>query len=97
MGQPIPPLVGVYGMGEIGRKIAGRVAAFETEVDYFTTCPIKICRALEALAEWCSVLMIAVRAGADSSNAITLRNLMSVAHTIFEIFNRRISNLLYPR
>src|ERR1700749_2007587 len=26
--------VGVYGMGEIGRKIAARVAAFETEVGY---------------------------------------------------------------
>src|SRR5664279_6149381 len=28
--------VGVYGMGEIGRKIASRVAAFETEVTYFS-------------------------------------------------------------
>src|SRR5664279_5848408 len=28
--------VGVYGMGEIGRKIASRVAAFETEVAYFS-------------------------------------------------------------
>ena len=28
--------VGVYGMGEIGRKIAARVAAFETEVGYFS-------------------------------------------------------------
>ena len=28
--------VGVYGMGEIGRKIATRVAAFETEVGYFS-------------------------------------------------------------
>ena len=28
--------IGVYGMGEIGRKIAARVAAFETEVGYFS-------------------------------------------------------------
>ena len=28
--------VGVYGMGEIGRKIAARAAAFETEVGYFS-------------------------------------------------------------
>src|ERR1700736_2320807 len=28
--------VGVYGMGEIGRKIASRAAAFETEVGYFS-------------------------------------------------------------
>src|SRR5882724_1348374 len=28
--------VGVYGMGEIGRKIAARVAAFETEIGYFS-------------------------------------------------------------
>jgi glycosyltransferase involved in cell wall biosynthesis len=41
------------------------------------------------------VVMIERREG--SSNAITLRNLVSVGHTIFEIFNRRISNLLYPR
>jgi hydroxypyruvate reductase len=28
--------IGVYGMGEIGRKIASRLAAFETEVGYFS-------------------------------------------------------------
>ena len=28
--------IGVYGMGEIGRKIAARVAGFETEVGYFS-------------------------------------------------------------
>ena len=40
--------IGVYGMGEIGRKIAARVAAFETEVGYSaaasTTCLIGISR-----------------------------------------------------
>lgn len=66
--------VGVYGMGEIGRKIAGRVAAFETEVGYFSRSrhdvPYQYLPSLGALADWCSVLMIAVRAGADTHHAV---------------------------
>lgn len=66
--------VGIYGMGEIGRKIASRVAAFETEVAYFSRSkhdlPYQYLPNLEALAEWCSVLMIAVRAGADTHRAV---------------------------
>jgi hydroxypyruvate reductase len=66
--------VGVYGMGEIGRKIASRMAAFETEVAYFSRSrhdvPYQYLPSLEALAEWCSVLMIAVRAGADTHHAV---------------------------
>jgi hydroxypyruvate reductase len=66
--------VGVYGMGEIGRKIASRMAAFETEVGYFSRSrhdvPYHYLPSLEALAEWCSVLMIAVRAGADTHHAV---------------------------
>jgi hydroxypyruvate reductase len=66
--------VGVYGMGEIGRKIATRVAAFETEVGYFSRSrhdvPYQYLPSLAALAEWCSVLMIAVRAGADTHHAV---------------------------
>ena len=66
--------IGVYGMGEIGRKIAARVAAFETEVGYFSRSkhdvPYRYLPSLEALAEWCSVLMIAVRAGADTHHAV---------------------------
>src|ERR1700726_141130 len=66
--------VGVYGMGEIGRKIAVRVASFETEVGYFSRSqhevPYRYLPSLEALAEWCSVLMIAVRAGADTHHAV---------------------------
>jgi lactate dehydrogenase-like 2-hydroxyacid dehydrogenase len=62
--------VGVYGMGEIGRKIAARVAAFEADVGYFSRSrhevPYQYFPTLEALADWCSVLMIAVRAGADT-------------------------------
>jgi hydroxypyruvate reductase len=66
--------VGVYGMGEIGRKIASRVAAFDAEVGYFSRSqhdvPYRYLPSLEALAEWCSVLMIAVRAGADTNHAV---------------------------
>ena len=66
--------VGVYGMGEIGRKIAARMAAFETEVGYFSRSrhelPYRYFESLEALAEWCSVLMIAVRAGTDTHHAV---------------------------
>jgi lactate dehydrogenase-like 2-hydroxyacid dehydrogenase len=66
--------VGVYGMGEIGRKIAARMAAFETEVGYFSRSrhevPYSYFESLEALAEWCSVLMIAVRASANTHHAV---------------------------
>jgi lactate dehydrogenase-like 2-hydroxyacid dehydrogenase len=66
--------VGIYGMGEIGRKIAARIAAFETDVAYFSRSrhdvPYQYLPSLEALAEWCSVLMIAVRAGADTHHAV---------------------------
>jgi hydroxypyruvate reductase len=66
--------VGVYGMGEIGRKIATRVAGFETEVGYFSRSkhdvPYRYMPSLEALAEWCSVLMIAVRASRDTHHAV---------------------------
>ena len=66
--------IGLYGIGEIGRKIASRVAAFETEVAYFSRrkhdVPYRYLPSLEALAEWCSVLMIAVRAGADTHHAV---------------------------
>jgi hydroxypyruvate reductase len=66
--------IGVYGMGEIGRKIAARVASFETEVGYFSRSqhdvPYQYFPSLDALAEWCSVLMVAVRAGSDTHHAV---------------------------
>ena len=66
--------VGVYGMGEIGRKIAARAAAFETEVAYYSRSkhdvPYPYMTSLAALAEWCDVLIIAVRAGADTHHII---------------------------
>jgi hydroxypyruvate reductase len=66
--------VGLYGMGEIGRKIATRIAAFESEIAYFSRrrhdVPYQYFTSLEALADWCSVLMIAVRAGAETHHAV---------------------------
>jgi lactate dehydrogenase-like 2-hydroxyacid dehydrogenase len=66
--------VGVYGMGEIGRKIAARLSAFETEVGYFSRSrhdlPYRYFESLEALSEWCSVLMIAVRASRDTHHVV---------------------------
>ena len=66
--------IGVYGLGEIGRKIAARCAAFESEVGYFSRgrhdVPFQYFTTLEALADWCSVLMIAVRAGAETHHVV---------------------------
>jgi hydroxypyruvate reductase len=66
--------VGVYGMGEIGRKIAARTAAFEAEVGYFSRSrrdvPYQYFPSLEALAEWCSVLVVAVRAGPGTLHVV---------------------------
>ncbi|UFZ06467.1 2-hydroxyacid dehydrogenase [Bradyrhizobium ontarionense] len=92
--KPPPSLsgckIGVYGMGEIGRKIAARVAAFETEIGYFNRTryddlPYQYFPSLDALAEWCTVLMIAVRAGADTThvvNADILKKLGADGHVI---------------
>jgi hydroxypyruvate reductase len=74
--------IGVYGMGEIGRKIASRLAAFETEIAYFSRSrrdvPYQYLPSLEALAEWCSVLMIAVRAGTDTHHVVDAKILQKL-------------------
>ncbi len=66
--------IGVYGLGAIGRKIAARAAAFEAEVGYFSRSrhdgPYQYFPSLEALAEWCSVLVIAVRAGPETHHVV---------------------------
>ena len=66
--------VGIYGMGEIGRKIATRAVAFECDVAYHSrskhNVPYSYVASLEALVEWCNVLMIAVRAGTDTHHII---------------------------
>jgi hypothetical protein len=39
--------------------------------------------------------MTVVERRVGKSNALTFRNLVSVAHTIFEIFSRRLSKIIY--
>jgi lactate dehydrogenase-like 2-hydroxyacid dehydrogenase len=63
--------IGVLGLGAIGRKIAERCAAFETEVGYFNRsnkpdAPWRHFDTLLDLAEWADVLMVAHRA--DETN-----------------------------
>ena len=67
--------IGVYGMGEIGRKIASRAAAFETEVGYsnrtnYKDLPYRYFSDLGSLVDWCDVLIVAVRAGPDTQHVI---------------------------
>ncbi len=74
MGMP-GAKIGVYGMGAIGRKIASRAAAFEMDVGYFNRTkygdlPYTYYPTLEKLVEWCDILMVAVRAGADTQHII---------------------------
>lgn len=63
--------VGVLGLGAIGRKIAERLAAFETEIGYFNRskkpdAPWRYFGSLMELAEWADILMVAHRA--DETN-----------------------------
>jgi lactate dehydrogenase-like 2-hydroxyacid dehydrogenase len=66
--------VGIYGMGEIGRKIAARAAAFEAEVRYHSRSrhdvPYAYHDTLADLVDWCDVLIIAVRAGPETHHAV---------------------------
>ncbi|RTM14964.1 MAG: 2-hydroxyacid dehydrogenase [Bradyrhizobiaceae bacterium] len=70
------PQAGMPGrrIGVYGRKIAARCAAFESEIGYFSRTrydlPYQYFPTLEALADWCSVLMIAVRAGAETQHVV---------------------------
>jgi hydroxypyruvate reductase len=66
--------IGVYGMGAIGQKIAARAAAFDMDVAYYSRSrhdvPWRYVASLDVLVEWCSVLMIAVRAGPDTQHVV---------------------------
>jgi hydroxypyruvate reductase len=66
--------VGIYGLGEIGRKIASRCAAFDTEVGYYSRSkhdvPYAYFDTLDVLAEWSDILFVAVRAGPDTRHKV---------------------------
>jgi hydroxypyruvate reductase len=71
--------VGIYGMGEIGRRIATRAAAFEAEVHYHSRSrhdvPFAYHADLADLVQWSDVLIVAVRAGATTHHVIDARML----------------------
>jgi lactate dehydrogenase-like 2-hydroxyacid dehydrogenase len=67
--------IGIYGLGAIGSKIASRAAAFEMEVGYHSRSPkpdlpYQFHDSLLGLATWADVLMIAVRASAETRHAV---------------------------
>ncbi|MBW6396842.1 2-hydroxyacid dehydrogenase [Roseomonas sp. HJA6] len=67
--------MGVYGLGSIGAKIASRAAAFEMEVGYHgrgpkAGVPYVYHPTLKGMAEWCDVLVVAVRASAETRHAV---------------------------
>lgn len=67
--------MGIFGLGEIGKKIARRAIACEMEVAYFNRrpradVPYAYHGSLLELAAWADVLMIAVRADAGTHHAV---------------------------
>ncbi|WP_293809908.1 2-hydroxyacid dehydrogenase [uncultured Bosea sp.] len=67
--------IGIYGLGAIGARIASRAAAFEMEVGYHSRSPkpelsYQFHDSLLGLAAWADVLMVAVRASAETRNAV---------------------------
>ncbi len=67
--------VGIYGLGEIGRRIALRCEAFEMEVAYHGRAAHQdvdypFHRDLISLAEWADILVVAARADADNRHAV---------------------------
>lgn len=67
--------VGIYGLGAIGSRIASRAAAFEMEVGYHSRSakpdlPYQFHDSLPGLAAWADVLVVAVRASAETRNAV---------------------------
>jgi lactate dehydrogenase-like 2-hydroxyacid dehydrogenase len=82
--------LGVYGLGEIGVRIARRAAAFDMEVGYHNRrrrddVPWPYFPSLPALAEWADVLVVAVRADAANRHAVdaaVLRALGAEGHVV---------------
>ncbi len=67
--------IGIFGYGAIGKKIADRAAAFETQVAYYnrsrkSDAPYPFYPSLQSLADWADVLIIAARADASNRHAV---------------------------
>lgn len=78
--------MGIYGLGAIGMKIATRAAAFEMEVGYHGRAPRQGIAhvyhpTLRGVAEWCDVLVVAVRATAETRHAVDRAVLEALGRT----------------
>ncbi|MBR0828641.1 2-hydroxyacid dehydrogenase [Bradyrhizobium manausense] len=66
--------IGIYGLGQIGRRIAARAAAFGMEVGYHnrqpSEAPYLYHESVVALADWSNVLIVAVRASAQNRHIV---------------------------
>lgn len=67
--------VGIYGMGEIGLKVAARLSAFETEIGYHRRsvhphAPYRRFPSLRDLADWADDLVIAVAATPQTAGTV---------------------------
>ncbi len=68
--------LGIFGLGEIGERIARRAEAFEMEVAYYNRSPrpgasYPYHASLEALADWADVLVVAARADAGNRHIVS--------------------------
>ena len=87
---PVPPRrrlrgqkLGIVGMGAIGRAIAARAAPFGVEIKWHgPRAKPDVAYAYEpsllALAEWCDILILSVRAGTETENIIDARILEAI-------------------
>lgn len=67
--------LGIYGLGEIGRRVAARAAAFDMAIGYFNRRPARDVAwtyfdSLHGLAAWCDALVIAVRASEATRHSV---------------------------
>lgn len=75
--------LGIYGLGAIGARIATRAAAFDMEIGYHNRSrraelPYAYHDSLLGLAEWCDVLMVAVRASTENRHAVNAQVLKAL-------------------
>lgn len=86
---PLRPAVngqrlGIFGMGQIGRKIANRALAFEMQVGYHNRSPRKDAPdcgyfdSLQALAAWADFLVVAAPGGADTRHIVNAQVLAAL-------------------
>jgi hydroxypyruvate reductase len=67
--------IGIYGLGSIGMRVASRAAAFDMEVGYHSRSaradvPYAYHGSLMELAEWADVLVVTVRASAETRHSV---------------------------